>query len=832
MIEPTEIQLSGRLYFLDGTYMDTAPRDNRANTAAIVRSLETQTTAFSSDNVYINKRLRVREEIESQSYVKAKRIRFEDPVDPEVYTEQTVAYDDTQLDRVSTLETGISSVQDDVSALQSQQVAMSDLISVLQGETQQLEDGDVIMSAAVQSAVNALQAAIDLRALITAIPTRSSLSVQNVDNTRDIDKPLSTQVTAALANVQSQIDSLFSSDISLQGYIDNLVLGLSNLTQTVSDSGVASSASIEGIQLSIDTMQTLVNGLPRFVDLPTKSSLGLSLVDNTSDVDKPISAATQTALDGLQQAINNCLTPSALTEYATTQGVADYVQQAIQDFQDSAEVASSIAAALSGFESTAEVTTAIMDAIAPLASTTYVNNSIQTALATYITQSVMEAYVVPAISTAVSDYDSTIIGYVDTREVAIRDDLSAMELSILNQVSADYATLSNVSSSISTALSSYATNSYVSSALVPYITSADSASAIASALVPYSTSSQVGTAIQTALATYWDSSQVNSAIQSELISYLDGDGVDAAISTALAAYPSTSAMNSAISAALLGYSSTNAMNQAITNAIAAIPTNNFGSTDAQALIDSSLASYYDSGEMDTQLALKADVSVVDASISTINSSLASQASSITALQSDKASIDSPTFTGTVVTPALRVTGGTPSAGLVLTASDSLGNASWSGVSSGLTSVKGTINSPFNTSTAISTPSSWGTYNVASIALTPGTWMLVGSMLVASTTATTYTTTLIYTTTATWQAGVYNLDAATALVDTYGVKAGIQASVSLPASSFQRTPIPMRSPTFLTVASNTTVYLNGGFSPSPSVTTASFPQVSLYAIKIA
>jgi len=638
VIEPSDIYLSGRLTFLDGTYMDTAPRDNRANTAAIVRSLETQTTAFSADNVYINKRLRVREEIESQSYVKAKRIRFEDPDDPEVYTEQVVAFDDTQLDRVSTLESGVSSVQDDVSALQSQQVAMSDLISVLQGETQQLEDGDVIMSAAVQSAVNALQAAIDLRALISAIPTRSSLSIQNVDNTRDIDKPLSTQVTAALANVQSQIDSLFSSDISLQGYIDNLVLGLSNLTQTVSDSSDASSASIAGIQLSIDTMQTLVNGLPRFVDLPTKSSLGLSFVDNTADLDKPISSSMQEALDLLQQGLYDAVTITTLNDYATLTGMQDYVQQQIANLQDSAEVASSIASALSGYESTAEVTTAIMDAIAPLASTTYVNNSIQTALATYITQSVMEAYVVPAISTAVSDYDSTIRGYVDTREAAIRDDLSALELSILNQVSSDYATLSNVSSSISTALSSYATNSYVSSALVPYITSADSASAIASALVPYSTSSQVGTAIQTALATYWDSSQVNSAIQSALVSYLDSDGVDAAISTALAVYPSTSTMNSAISDALLGYSSTNAMNQAISNAIAAIPSNNFGSTDAQALIDSSLASYYDSGEMDTQLALKADVSSVDTSLETINTTLAAQASAITALQNAPASI--------------------------------------------------------------------------------------------------------------------------------------------------------------------------------------------------
>jgi hypothetical protein len=727
MIEPTEIQLSGRLYFLDGTYMDTAPRDNRANTAAIVRSLETQTTAFSSDNVYINKRLRVREDIESLDYVKAKRIRFQDPDDPEVYTEQQIAYDDAQISRVSVLEGSFIDVSDSVSALQSQQVAMADLISVLQGETQQLEDGDVIMSAAVQSAVNALQAAIDLRALISAIPTRSSLSVQNVDNTSDLDKPLSTQAISAFANVQSQIDSLFASDISLQGYIDGLTLGLSNLSQTVSDANDSSSASISGIQLSIDTMQTLVNSLPRFSDLPTKSSLAMDQVDNTSDANKPISSAVQAALDLIQVAIDSAVSPSTLADYATTSAMQSYVQDQIANLQDSSEVASSIASALSNYESTSEVTTAIMEAIAPLASSSYVNSSITTALLPYINQAAMESYVDPAISTAISDYDISAVAYVDARESSIRDAISVSETSILNQVAEDYATLSNVASSISTALSSYASNSYVSSALIPYITSADSASAIASALTSYSTSSQVGTAIQTALATYWDSSQVNSVIQSELVSYLDGDGVDAAISTALAVYPSTSAMNSAISDALLGYSSTNAMNQAISNAIAAIPTNNFGSTDAQALIDSSLTSYYDSGEMDTQLALKADVSVVDASISTINSSLASQASSITALQSDKAPIDSPTFTGTVATPSLRVTGGTPSAGLVLTASDSTGNVSWQASGGSMTRISGT--SLRGTANVTS-----GTYyNLGQIALTSGLWLIFPSAAVTTST---------------------------------------------------------------------------------------------------
>ncbi len=63
-----------------------------------------------------------------------------------------------------------------------------------------------------------------------------------------------------------------------------------------------------------------VNGQTGVVVLD-KSDIGLSNVDNTSDADKPISNATQTALDDLQQEIPN---PNNLVNQFTTdtQGVS------------------------------------------------------------------------------------------------------------------------------------------------------------------------------------------------------------------------------------------------------------------------------------------------------------------------------------------------------------------------------------------------------------------------------------------------------------------------------------------------------------------------------
>jgi hypothetical protein len=92
--------------------------------------------------------------------------------------------------------------------------------------------------------------------------TKSDVGLGNVDNTSDVNKPISSATQTALNAKQ-----------------DTLVSGTNIKT-------------IEG--------QSLIG--PGNIDL-TKSDVGLSNVDNTSDVNKPISSATQTALNAKQDTL-------------------------------------------------------------------------------------------------------------------------------------------------------------------------------------------------------------------------------------------------------------------------------------------------------------------------------------------------------------------------------------------------------------------------------------------------------------------------------------------------------------------------------------------------
>ena len=102
---------------------------------------------------------------------------------------------------------------------------------------------------------------------------KSDIGLGNVDNTSDLDKPISDDTQTALNDKASNTD------------LDNHVNDTNNPHSTTAD------------------------------------QVGLGNVDNTSDADKPISNATQTALDDLQQEIPN---PNNLVNQFTTdtQGVS------------------------------------------------------------------------------------------------------------------------------------------------------------------------------------------------------------------------------------------------------------------------------------------------------------------------------------------------------------------------------------------------------------------------------------------------------------------------------------------------------------------------------
>lgn len=77
-----------------------------------------------------------------------------------------------------------------------------------------------------------------------------------------------------------------------------------NISAATSAQGTKADSAVQTIQIN-GTTQTKTNGTVNLPAYPTKSSLGLGNVNNTSDLNKPISTATQAALDAQQAQIDD-----------------------------------------------------------------------------------------------------------------------------------------------------------------------------------------------------------------------------------------------------------------------------------------------------------------------------------------------------------------------------------------------------------------------------------------------------------------------------------------------------------------------------------------------
>ena len=106
--------------------------------------------------------------------------------------------------------------------------------------------------------------------------TKAQVGLANVDNTSDLNKPISTATQTAL---NLKIDKVAGKQLSTEDY---------TTAEKTKLSGIESGAQVNTV--------TSVANKTGAVSL-TKSDVGLSNVDNTSDLNKPISTATQTALN-------------------------------------------------------------------------------------------------------------------------------------------------------------------------------------------------------------------------------------------------------------------------------------------------------------------------------------------------------------------------------------------------------------------------------------------------------------------------------------------------------------------------------------------------------
>jgi hypothetical protein len=137
---------------------------------------------------------------------------------------------------------------------------------------------------------------------LTAAQTRTVLSLENVTNTSDANKPISTAQQTALDLKANLASPTFTGTVS--GITASMV-GLPNVTNTSDANKPVSTAQQTALNLKANLASPTFTGTVSGI---TASMVGLANVNNTSDANKPVSTAQQAALNLKADAANPTFT--------------------------------------------------------------------------------------------------------------------------------------------------------------------------------------------------------------------------------------------------------------------------------------------------------------------------------------------------------------------------------------------------------------------------------------------------------------------------------------------------------------------------------------------
>lgn len=159
------------------------------------------------------------------------------------------------------------------------------------GNVDNTSDLNKPVSTATRTAIDAVSSALDEHVGDTENPhsvTKAQVGLGNVNNTSDLNKPISTATQAALNLKANSSDVYLKSETYSQEEVDNKL-------DTKIDASVASStyATITSLNAHINNKSN-----PHTV---TKAQVGLGNVDNTADLNKPVSTAQQNAINTAKQ---------------------------------------------------------------------------------------------------------------------------------------------------------------------------------------------------------------------------------------------------------------------------------------------------------------------------------------------------------------------------------------------------------------------------------------------------------------------------------------------------------------------------------------------------
>jgi hypothetical protein len=179
----------------------------------------------------------------------------------------------------------------------------------------------------------------------TVAAAKTNLALNNVDNTTDLNKPISTLTQTALNTKENTAnksttttlgtsDILFPTQKAVKTYVDAAVAATAIADASITDAKI--------ISISANKITGIVpianGGTGASTAAAAKTNLALNNVDNTTDLNKPISTLTQAALDVKENASNKSVT--------TTLGTSDVLfptQKAVKTYVDAAIATTAIA---------------------------------------------------------------------------------------------------------------------------------------------------------------------------------------------------------------------------------------------------------------------------------------------------------------------------------------------------------------------------------------------------------------------------------------------------------------------------------------------------------
>lgn len=152
--------------------------------------------------------------------------------------------------------------------------------------------------------------------------SKDDIGLDQVDNTSDLAKPVSLAHQFELNLKADKSTTINSHPISSDVILNKSDIGLNNVDNTSDDQKPVSTPQQLALNLKVDLTRLINNHSLASDVVITKNDIGLSNVDNTSDIQKPVSIASQIKFDTLNNSMQvlSDLTNTKVDKFITVNG--------------------------------------------------------------------------------------------------------------------------------------------------------------------------------------------------------------------------------------------------------------------------------------------------------------------------------------------------------------------------------------------------------------------------------------------------------------------------------------------------------------------------------